>query len=124
MRDILDDLIEWDVDNHDVRRPSDIYKSKYKVLKELTNNPTPYKEYLEKKGLIVKMWSERPACKESPEDGEGGGCSSFIKEIFPAGSQFGYIVDNYTRVDNAQPIKIKNASEVLRTFYLNFMANE
>lgn len=124
MRDILDDLIKADVNNHDVRRPSDFSQSEYEVLKELTNKPRPYKEYLERKGLIVKMWSERKACKESPEDGEGGGCSSFIEDIFPAGSQFGYIVDNYSRADNDPPTKIENASEELRTSYLNFMANE
>lgn len=117
---ILDDLIETDVDNHDVRRPSDISKCPYKILKALTDNPKPYKEYLERKGIIVKMWSERPACEESPEDGVGGGCLSFIEGIFPVGSQFGYIVENYTRDDNQEPIKIKKASEELKNSYLNF----
>lgn len=120
MRDILDDLIEADGDNPGVLRPSDLSKSTYGVLKELTDNPGPYKEYLQRKKLIVKMWSERPSCEESPENGIGGGCSSFIEEIFPAGSHFGFIVNNYTRADNDPPTKIKTASDEFRKAYISF----
>lgn len=119
MKDILDDLIDQD-HNNDIQRPSDFSDSLYEVLKNLTDNPKPYKRFLEQMGLVVKMWSERPACKESPEDGVGGGCSAFIEGIFPKGSQFGYIVEGYTRADNQNPTKIKKASSELKNDYIKF----
>lgn len=110
MRDILDDLIFADKpDNHDILRPSDDLNVKsashegriYEVLKKLTDEPRQYKEYLESKNIIVKMWSERPACTRAPDDGVGGACTEFIKNIFPKGSQFGFIVEGYQQsVDN------------------------
>lgn len=120
MRDILDDLIEADGESPDVKRPSELSECTYTVLKRLTDHKSSYKEYLERKGLTVKMWSERPACEKSPVDGVGNGCLSFIEGIFPTGSQFGYIVQNYTPADNKTPTKIEQASADLKSAYINF----
>ncbi|XP_054262333.1 uncharacterized protein LOC128986172 isoform X3 [Macrosteles quadrilineatus] len=94
MRDVLDDLIEADSGKPGIPpRPSD-YKDDtntqhdYKVLNNLTEKASEYKQYLKSKGLIVKMWSERKPCAD---------CATFIKKICPEGSQYGYIVWAYMR---------------------------
>jgi len=123
MRDILDDLIKFDKSSDDSYtippRPSDQGNSEYKILKYLTNNASKYKEYLEHKNLIVKMWSERPACNEESNENIGGGnCNSFINDICPEGSQFGFIVQNYTRDDNKLGVpKVRDAFNAFTTAY-------
>lgn len=119
---ILDDLLSDDPESG-VPRPSELFdldgiKKEYEVLKRLTDKPEPYKKYLEQKGIIIKMWSERPACKEG--DLAGGDCSLFIRNIFPEGSQFGFIVKDYTRADNVDPQKIITASNDLKDAYFDF----
>lgn len=112
MREILDDLITEDTDRDDLQAPSELstteddLENEFEVLKSLSENPGPYKEYLEKKSIVVKMWSERPACKE---------CKTFIENIFPKGSQFGYIIENYERGNESD-----KESSALKKSFLDF----
>lgn len=134
MRDILDDLISADKSHsHDILRPSDNLNSRspkalelvYEVLKKLTNEPEQYKKYLEKKNIIVKMWSERPACEKDPLDGVGGTCAEFIQKIFPEGSKFGFIVNNYIQgEDNRDGApKVRDAFTEFKNSYLKYLSS-
>lgn len=124
MWEILDYLLSNDRDADDPPAPNKLsessneYLHEYEVLKGLTEKAADYKKYLEKKGIIVKMWSERPSCKEVVGDGDV--CFEFIKNILPKGSQFGFIVKDYERTDNNPPTKIEEASRGLKNAYLKF----
>lgn len=129
MKNILDDLIEANGDSQIINRPSDLSVSNrgetgtlYEVLKALTEKAPEYKKYLEEKGLTIQMWSERPPCNESPEDGEGDGCASFINNIFPENSRLRYIVKDYTRADNADPVKIERTN--LKNAYITYKSTQ
>lgn len=120
MRDVLDDLISADKPG-DIICPSQCTRSahrqekEYEVLKYLTDNAYKYKEYLESKKIIVKMWSERPSCTEEGNIGiSGGNCTEFIEKICPEGSQFGFIVKDYTRADN------ENGAPKVKSAFLSF----
>lgn len=126
MRDVLDDLIP--VDSKEILRPSDKLNCKswtdekaqdYEILKNLTEYPRQYKDYLISQGIIVKMWSERPCCNE-PEI--GGDCTTFMKNICPNGSQYGYTVKDYNRkIDQRDGAsKIKKTFEEFKNAYKKY----
>lgn len=86
MRNMLNDLIE---DNETTinkpPKPSDLSNStdekekEYEILSKLKDKATEYMKYLERRGLIVEIWSERYPCKFWY--GDGGDCNDFIKNI-------------------------------------------
>ncbi|CAB0029323.1 unnamed protein product [Trichogramma brassicae] len=125
MRDALDYLL---ADQSELPGPSSLFKSstgleqEYKILKYLTENTAEYRRHLEEKKIIVKIWSERPACTtETNEDVGGANCTDFVKNICPEGSQFGYIVKDYTRSDNQNGApKVRAAFGVLESAYKEF----
>lgn len=108
MQQLLDKLIREEGPVHGILPPSDLVKDgdgsdgTIDIIKAMMEKAGEYKQYLTKKGFIVKMWSERPACDDDKEI--GGGCRRFIESIFPEGSQFGYIVENYT-IGNSEIVK-------------------
>ncbi|XP_054262507.1 uncharacterized protein LOC128986266 [Macrosteles quadrilineatus] len=120
MRKVLDDLIEADRNKANSEKlgippkPSD-YNDKsphdhdYKVFNNLINKANMYKQYLESKELIVKMWSERPPCDW--KERIGGDCSTFINDIYPEGSQYGYIVEDYNPEDEDKTDAVRDAFE-------------
>lgn len=130
MRDILNDLISaHPADQYAISKPSSLGKSpkledqEYEVLKSLTEKATEYKEYLSSKNLIIKMWSERPACKDHPNKKiEGIKCEDFLKAICPDGSQFGYTVKNYSPPTDCQEKKEKQkeAQKLVQMTYIAF----
>jgi hypothetical protein len=85
------------------------------VLKHLQDerNAGKYKQYLESKNAIVKMWSERPPCYQT---GPGGNCNDFIPNIFPKGSQYGHIAEDasHTSISKASG-QLKKAYEIYLT---------
>ncbi|XP_023314733.1 uncharacterized protein LOC106649487 isoform X2 [Trichogramma pretiosum] len=93
--DLLDDLISTNPnDKFRVPRLKSIQwrDGQQAALEYLTDNAAMYKRYLEEKGIIVKMWSERKPCNYTYE---GGPCEDFLRNICPEGSQIGYIVENH-----------------------------
>lgn len=120
---ILDELITHeDFSNHKISRPSDLVKDTdlkenvkiVEIIKAMMGNAEEYKNYLEKKGFIVKMWSERPACEDDYEIGKG--CRKFLRDICPKGSQFGYIVHGYKI---GQFVDVETASRSFEEAYKN-----
>ncbi|XP_054263066.1 uncharacterized protein LOC128986630 [Macrosteles quadrilineatus] len=120
MRKVLDVLIEDECKRLGIPpRPSDYkkaYNDDYQVLENMTEKANEYKKYLESKELIVKMWSERPPCEG--KDGIGEDCSTFIQNICPAGSQYGYIVKDYNPNESDKIELVRHAFERLFIAYL------
>ncbi|KAL7308002.1 hypothetical protein TKK_0000090 [Trichogramma kaykai] len=124
MRDVLDDLL---ADQSTLPGPTSVFESlsgkekEYEVLKYLTHNADKYKRYLEEKGIIVKIWSERPSCTAEANEGFIGGsnCTKFIQDICPEGSQYGFIVKDYVKSDNLVEgvPKVRMAYEALKNAY-------
>ncbi|XP_054264385.1 uncharacterized protein LOC128987522 [Macrosteles quadrilineatus] len=128
MLQVLDDFIEADSGKSGIPpRPSD-YKDDtntqhdYKVLNNLTEKASEYKQYLKSKDLIVKMWSERQACDKWKLKGEA--CSKFIEDICPEGSQYGYIVELKSFPSmKVEKREVKKRFTRLKNAYLKYSKN-
>jgi len=118
MRDVLDSFINSNNHSSFLLPPSGNVKSpnsqpidqQREILQDLVNRASSYKDYLQNQNAVVKMWSERPPCGD-----RNSGCSKFINDIFPQGSQYGYISPN---------TNIKVSSEALRDAYLAYMRQQ
>jgi hypothetical protein len=88
-------------------------------LYNLVRNPSNYKRYLENQGKRLNMLSERPFC--NPSNGEG--CSQFMKNISPDGSEFGHTVQYTKNYGNTmQAVKdVEKAYNSLGPVYLDYM---
>ncbi|XP_054262331.1 uncharacterized protein LOC128986172 isoform X1 [Macrosteles quadrilineatus] len=124
MRDVLDDLIEADSGKSGIPpRPSDykdddkLHEDDYKILNNLTKKASDYKLYLNNKGLIVKMWSERRPCDWN--DCIGDDCSTFIRNICPEGSQCCYIVEG----NDPTPENVKSARHAFDRLFIDYIAD-
>jgi hypothetical protein len=97
MQKLLDEFIP--INNKEIERPSYYAKSSnskdkpLEILKELVIHTSEYRDYLSKKDIIVKMWSDRKPCDYDTGNGDGGRCVHFIRNIFPDGSAFGYMTE-------------------------------
>ena len=116
MRDILDEFITEN--NKEVERPSYYVKSanqkdqQLEILRELaTSNANKYKQYLENKNAVIKMWSERKPCDYDPTGG-GKKCVDFIKDIFPKNSEYGYIAEIPKNTTNISEINERVSYEL------------
>ncbi|KAL7308001.1 hypothetical protein TKK_0000089 [Trichogramma kaykai] len=131
MRDVLDNLLSANpADLCSVPRPSSVFKSsnveeqRNEVLKYLTDNAAVYKQYLERRGIVVKLWSERPSCnKEINRWIQGSNCIQFLQDICPRGSQLGFTVYNYyERSDNFYGApRVRMAYEALKCAYRRYL---
>ncbi|KAL7308003.1 hypothetical protein TKK_0000091 [Trichogramma kaykai] len=118
--DLLDDLISTNPnDKFRVPRPKSIQwrDGQQAALEYLTDNAAMYTRYLEEKGIIVKMCSERPPCNYTYK---GGPCEDFLRNICPKGSQIVYIVENHHMLE----AEVQAAFTDLKNAYQQFLTSE
>lgn len=122
MRDALDYFIPEN--NGEIERPSYYIRSStpadhpLEILQSLVTYANDYKLYLENQRAVVKMWSEREPCSTNLSGG-GRQCDEFIRNIFPNGSQYGYITE-VPKFTIAAPL-IETASESFKNAYLDYL---